>query len=131
MLAQICSLPLPYLSTLESLHICHNSQHPRLDWPDDIENTGWLELLQPFVSVKWLHLSGKIEQCVGPALKELPVERVTGVMPALQRIFIDGPRPLRPVQEAFEQFATVCQLIHHPIAVHHFDWERGDWVATV
>jgi hypothetical protein len=126
-LAQICGLSFPPLSALERLTI-YEYRHPRPHWPNYMEYTQWLELLEPFTAVKELYLSETIAQCVAAALEELPEERITGVMPALQKVFIYAPRPTRSVKGAFEQFVTARQLVGHPINVCH--WEGG-WVATV
>ena len=91
-LAQVCNSCLPTLPSLERLSICEYQYSPLL-WQDDVENTQWLELLQPFATVKNLYLSKKVALCVASALQELSKERVTGLLPALQDIFIDGLRP--------------------------------------
>src|SRR5216683_2103247 len=82
-LAQVCKLCLPTLSNLERLDICERPDLPPL-WQDDIENAQWLELLQPFVTVKNLYLSNKIASYVSPALQGLVGERATEMLPMLQ-----------------------------------------------
>jgi hypothetical protein len=118
-LAQICSSCFPLLSTLERLTIHEHPHHLRPRWQDVIESTDWLELLQPFTAVKGLSLPETLAQCVAAALKELPAERATGVMPALQNIYTSGPSASRAIEEAFEQFVTARQLIGHPVTIHH------------
>ena len=121
-LAQVCgSFLSPMSTTLESLDINDDCLS---DWPDDIENTRWLELLHPFIAVKNLHLDAKVVPRIAHALQGLVWERVTEVLPALQNIFLEPPGPhpkpssSRPVPEAIEQFAAARQLSGHPVVVH-------------
>jgi hypothetical protein len=50
-LAQICTLSLHLLLTMENLYI-HEDLNSPPNWRDDIENTEWLDLLLPFTAVK-------------------------------------------------------------------------------
>ena len=93
-------------------------------WQDDIEDSQWLELLHPFITVKDLYISEEFVPRIVPALRELTGDRVTEVLPALQTLFLDDPHPSGLVQEAIEQFVAARQLAGHPIAVSH--WERQD-----
>jgi len=87
---------------------------------DDMENTQWLELLQPFTAAMELHLLETLAQHVAVALKEHPLEGVTGVMPALRSVFIRGSSgKLRSGEEAIDQFLTARQLSNLPVTVHH------------
>jgi hypothetical protein len=70
-LAQICVSSLPHLSTLERLVIHEGRRRPPA-WQDDMENSQWLELLQPFTAVKDLYLSKQVELRVAPILQEIP-----------------------------------------------------------
>jgi hypothetical protein len=128
-LAQLCGSSLHLLSTLESLSIHGNRLHSRPGWQDDMENTDWLDLLQPFTGAKEVFLSETIAESVAPVLKKLPVERVTGVMPTLRNVYLTGVRPSRPVREAFQLFIAARQHFTHATAVYH--WGSGDLVALV
>jgi hypothetical protein len=118
-LAQICTLSLPLLSTMENLYIHEISRSELLDWKDGIENTEWLELLLPFTAVKNLYLSKQFAPRIAPALQEL-----TGaeVLPTLQNIFLEEFRPSEPLQEGIRQLISARQPTNHPIAVSL--WER-------
>jgi hypothetical protein len=105
-LVQICTSYLPPLSTLEDLDI--DSYPPR--WIDDIENSQWLEALQPFSAAKNLYLSEEIAQRIVPALQEPVGGSTTEVLPALQRIIFKGPKPSSSVREAVEQFVAARQF---------------------
>ena len=123
-LAQVCSssflrdlIPMVEYLYFEDVYVLQR-------WQDDIEDSQWLELLHPFITVKDLYISQEFVPRIVPALRELTGERVTEVLPALQTLFLDDPHPSGPVQEAIEQFVAARQLAGHPIAVSH--WERQD-----
>ena len=121
-LAQVCNLsfPLALMSSLEHLYTCEG-QHSQLRWQDDVENSQWLELLQPFTAMKELYLSRGFAPCFAPVLQELVGERVREVLPALQSLFLEELNASGPVQEAVEKFVTVRQLSGYPISVSHWD----------
>ena len=119
-LTEVCSSSLlPLLaSTLEYLAM-YEDQNSLPQWRDDMENTQWIELLQPFTSVRDLELSGKLVRQVIPALGDLTGERVTEVLPALQNISLPGPQPTGPIQDAIVQFIAVRELSGCPVSVHY------------
>jgi hypothetical protein len=126
-LAQACTSCLPSLSTLEDLYI---SERPDsfLNWPYNIENTLWLELLRPFTSVKNFYLSGNVAASIVPILEELFGDRTTDVLSTLQNITLLWPWPLGHVQESIEQFAATRRVAGHPIAVSRRDRQ---WTETM
>ena len=121
-MGRVCASCLPSLSTLEDLHIS-SRQDSHLDWPYYIENTLWLELLQPFTSVKNLHLSGQVTPSMVPALQELVGSRTTEVLPTLQKITLLWPQP-GSVREVIEEFVAARQVAGRPIAV---SYEKSPW----
>ena len=114
-LAQVCNSSLPPLPTLGSLCI-HEGQFFQPQWYSNMEHSQWLELLRPFPSVKDLVLSQNLVQIVAPALRELIG---TAVLPVLQNLFLEGPQPSGPVQEAIGQFLAARDLFGCPVTVHH------------
>jgi hypothetical protein len=91
-------------------------------WQDDIENSQWLEILQPFIGVKELFLSREFGPHIAPVLKELVEEGATEVLlPDLQILFLEEPLPSGPVQEIIEQFVAARQLANHPITLSTWD----------
>jgi hypothetical protein len=119
--AQVCtSLSQALSATVERLYICGDYAR----WRGDIrvENDHWLEFLRPFTSVKSLYLSRVIVQRIAPALQELIGERVAGVLPALQILFLEDLDLSGPVQEAIGSFVSGRRFSSHPVAVSH--WER-------
>jgi hypothetical protein len=120
-LARVCtSLSQAFSATVERLYI----RGDYVPWRGDIrvENDHWLELLRPFTSVKSLYLSRVIVQRIAPALQGLIGERVAGVLPALQTLFLVDLDLSGPVQEAIGSFVSGRQFSGHPVAVSH--WER-------
>jgi hypothetical protein len=117
-LEQVCSSCLPFLSTLEDLHILDHI--PKFSPPvkDIIENRVlWLELLHPFTAVKNLYISEKNARRIGPALQELVEGRATEVLPALENIFLQGLESSGRAQEGIERFVAARQSASHPIAI--------------
>jgi hypothetical protein len=94
------------------------------DWEDDVESGQWRELLRTFISVKDLYISSSSMPRIAPALQELVEEGVTGVLPALQTLFLEEMPLSGPFQEAIGKFVSARQLAGHPIAVSR--WERKD-----
>jgi hypothetical protein len=116
-LAQICSPFLPSISILQHLDI-REGQYWRPLGKDDMENNQYLEFLHPFTSAENLYLSQNPVIRIAPTLQELAGHRVTDVFPALQNLFLNGPKQSGPVREAARQFASALQLSGHPVAVH-------------
>ena len=114
-LAQVCTLPLRLLLTMENLYI--EDQYPPPDWKDDIEAAEWLDLLHPFSAVKNLYLSEEFAPRIAPALQELTEGRTTEMLPALKHILIQGFQPSEPVQEGIAQFISARQLINRPVVI--------------
>jgi hypothetical protein len=114
--AQACNSSLHALCTVEDLYIEH--KYSQLVWKDDaIENSLWLELLFPFTAVENLYLSKEFAPGIAATLQELIGARITEVLPSLQNIFVEGPEPLRPLQENIGQFVAARQLSGRPIAI--------------
>jgi len=122
-LAQFCASCLPTHSPFECLYIY--VPLGRILWHDVINDPDaqWLELLRPFNTVKHLRLSQIVVPRVAQALRRLPPERVTEVLPALEIVSISGLELFGPVKEAMTEFANARQLSGHPVSV--YDWEGG------
>jgi hypothetical protein len=121
---QVCTSCLPPLSMLEDLYI-YESPYLQPVWKDNIENTLWLELLQPFTGVKNLYLSEKFASLITPALQELTGGSTTEVLPSVQNIFLEEIQPSGTVQPSIQQFAATRQ-VSHPIAVSRWDNSKED-----
>jgi len=119
-LAGVCSSSWPLISALEELQIREDDSPLSSHWEDDMENTQWLELLDPFTALKDLYLTHGIAQRLCGALQELSGERTTEVLPALRHLFVRGFSSLEPVHEVMKSFITARQLSGHPVVVDHW-----------
>jgi hypothetical protein len=95
-LEQVCTSSLPPHFAVEKLYI-YEHRYLRPHWQDDIESELWLELLYPFIAVKNLYLSKQFVPHITPALQELVEGRMTGQLPMLQNIYLEGLGPSGPV----------------------------------
>jgi hypothetical protein len=120
-LPRVCSPSLSLISTMEKFHIRESDDSLSSYWIDDMEDTQWLELLDPFTSLKDLYLTRGVARRVCGALQELSGERATKVLPALRNLFVQGsPSSLQPVQESMMPFVAARRLSGHPVAIHHW-----------
>jgi len=118
-LTRICSPYLSLISTVEEFHIRERNDLPSSHWIDDMEDTQWLELLDPFTSLKDLYLTHGIARRVCGALQELSGERATKVLPALRNLYVHGSSSsLEAVQEAMMPFVAARRLSGRPVAIH-------------
>jgi hypothetical protein len=119
-LSQVCSSSFPLISALEEFEIWESDDLEPSRWKDDImEDTQWVELLDPFATLRNLYLTDEIAQRVCRALQELSRERGIEVLPTLQNLFVG-----QALQEAMEPFVAARQLSGHPVVVHR--WEEWD-----
>jgi hypothetical protein len=120
-IGQVCNSSLHPLSSVEDLYI--EVQYSKLVWKNDaIENTLWLQLLRPFTAVKNLYLSREFAPRIAAVLREFVGDRITEVLPSLQKIFVGGFESLGPFQENIGHFVSARQLSDHPIAISV--WEK-------
>ena len=122
--AQFCASCLPTFAPFEHLHIRVPS-YP--SWHDVIDDqpAQWLEFLHLFNTVKDLRVSQTVAPCVAQALRGLPAERITEVLPALESVFISRLEAFGSVKEAISEFADMRQLSGHPVSIS--DWETREW----
>ena len=114
-LEQVCTCCLPPLSNLEDLY--YEDWYSQSDRRSSVENRQWLELFHPFTAVKNLYLSEELASHIVPALQELVEGRTTGVLPALQNIFLKGLDSSGSVQESIGQLVAARQAANHPIGI--------------
>ena len=122
-LAQVfsSSIPQALISTVGQLFIYESGfLQPR--WQGDIEESQWLDVLNPFTAVKDLYLSQIFVPRIAPTLQELVGERVAGVLPALQCLFLEKLHPSGTIQEEIVKFVDARQLAEHPVAISL--WEK-------
>jgi hypothetical protein len=118
-LSQVCtsSFPQALIQTVEHLYIMEEDTHPRPRWQDDIENSYWLDFLQPFTAVKNLYLSKEFAPRIAPSLQELVGQRATEMLPNLQSLFVEDLHPSGPIQEDIGKFVAARQVSDQPIAI--------------
>jgi len=123
-MAHFCGSSLPLPATLKRLDICEGFVSQNLDRQERVENTQWLDIFHPFTGLKDLYLGERLVFHYADALQELAGERVKEVLPALQRLFIEGLErlePSGPTQEALGKFVAARQLSGLPVVVHSWD----------
>ena len=124
---QLSSLAQVYTSFFPSIHMVghlyiYGPQFLPPQWQHDIENVQWLEILQPFTSVKNLYVSNNFAQCFAQTLQELAGERRTDVLPALESLFVEELQPSGPVQKSIGKFSAARQSLGQPVTVSQ--WNR-------
>ena len=119
-LAQIFNSSFPQAFILVVAHLFIRSNVSPMHW-QDVEGNQWLELLHPFTSVKNLHVFSEFMPSIAPALQELVREGVADVLPALHNLFLAGPIPSGPVQEAIAHFVAARELAGNPVGIS--TWE--------
>ena len=122
-LAQVCTSSIPFIYMVEHLYI-YEPRYLLSQWQDDIENIQWLELFLPFTAVKTLYVCKEFAPSISLALQELVGERVTGVLPVLESIFLEEPHASGLVREAIGQFVAARLLLGHPVAISHWNLTR-------
>jgi len=120
-LVQVLSSSFPLISTLEELEIKEHHLSS-LHWKDDMENAQWLEVLEPFTSLKNLYLTDKIPLHVCDALQERSGERVTL---SLRNIFISPRYLLEGSRGVIKAFVAARRPSGHPVSVHRGSWSEG------
>ena len=120
LLTQTITSFFPSIYMVEHLYV-YRPRYFTSQWQDDSENMQWLEIFQPFTAVKNLYVSWQFAQCIAPALQKLVGGRVTDVLPALERLYLQDLQPSGPIREAIGRFVAARQLLGHPVAV--LDWD--------
>jgi hypothetical protein len=123
-LVQVCS-SLPLLSNFGRLDIREN-RYRRPLWEDDVDNSRWLDVLRPFAAVEGLYLTQELALRLAPILRELAGASVTNVLPAMRNLFVKGPQPWAPVEEAIGPFIAARRVSDRPVAVRYSEIDRED-----
>ena len=116
---------LPPLDTVENLYITGDQFFEEYR-QDIIMNMLWLDFWQPFTSVKNLYISRSSVPHIGPALDLLARGRTTEVLPNLQNLFLEGPRPPPPgwVHYGIKKFVAMRQLFGNTITISAWNGDR-------
>ena len=114
--ARFCESCLPTYSSFEHLLI-----YSPIDdtWVGDLygPDSQLVELLRSFHAVKDLRLSRDVAAHITHVLRLLPVELVSGVLPALETVFVSTLGRSGRVEEAISEFADARQLSGHPVSI--------------
>jgi hypothetical protein len=119
-LAQVLTLFFLSIDMVELLAISGSRDLPS-QGQDDIESMRWRENFQQLTAVKNLFVSKEFTQTIALALQELVGESVTGVLPALESLFLEGLQSSELVQEAIGKFVSARELSGHPVAVIYWN----------
>ena len=88
----------------------------------DLDDPLWLQLLNPFLSVKSLYVSKGLGPFVASALEKLTGESVTEVLPTLNSLYFEGFGSSEFVENTIKAFVSIRQLSDYPVIVRR--WER-------
>ena len=95
------------------------------EWQDEGDDSQWLQLLSPFVSVKSLYVPEGLGPFIAPALAALAGERVAEVLPKLNDLFLQGLGYSEFVEETIGSFIRMRQLqFGHPVLLRHWDFDE-------
>ena len=119
--AQICSQLSFLVSRTERLYI---QETPWLLTTSQVnsENAQWLELFYSFTAVQALYLCHSFWSPIMSALQGLSEESVTGILPGLVDLYLEGYWETAPEFQDIDPFITAHQCTSHPVAVHR--WTR-------
>ena len=81
-------------------------------WQDDMDHSEWLELFRQFAAVETLRVSAQLAGHVGDALKDVTIDVVPEILPALRLLCLED-EPLRRVEE----FVNTRQLSGLPVTI--------------
>jgi hypothetical protein len=123
-IVQLCRPPLPLPPSVERLDVYENTLSPQ-KWEYDIDHEQWLEILQPFTSVRELYVSDTMWPLLAPTLKQHTGENTLNILPMLCDLFLDQSEPSKPFPETLRPFVAARERAGHPVVVHHK--EGGDW----
>ena len=115
-IARICGHFSAFIFDVEDLRI---SATPRQSRPaDGLHSEAWLEPLNSFTGVKWLHISGELYEYIVRSLEG--AERPKTVFPAMHKLYIPEPGSRdAPLSEAVVSLMTSRRLSGHPFAVEY------------
>ena len=122
-ISQIFSEQLPPLLHVERLELRESTSHlTKWKTNPDVDASRWLELFRLFTSVQSLYVSKILVPPVVAALQELSEGGTLELLPALQRLSLEGLRPAGPEQKTIQSFVDSRRLTNHPVVIQN--WER-------
>lgn len=83
-------------------------------------------VLLPFTIILNLYLFKGCATGITATLWELIGGRITEVLPSLQNIFMEGLKPVGPLQKNIRRFIAKQELSSYPITISIWDSQDGD-----
>lgn len=109
-LAEVLSQSSTVLSDVGHLSI--GAYDLQSSWRDDMDHNEWLELFRQFTAVETLRVSARLAGHVGDALKDVAIDIVPEVLPALRLLCLED-EPLGRLQK----FINTRQLSDLPVTI--------------
>jgi hypothetical protein len=123
-MALVCGQLLPFISSIGRFDLFWGDISLESQGKDDMESTQFLEILQPFTTIRRLHVSKTLVPLIVPALKELIGESATEVLPNLRDLSLAAMSG--SIQEDIQPFIEAQRLSGQPVAVHRWRGYPGD-----
>ena len=118
--AQICGALIPALSGVEQITLDFYDKTLPTEWQnDEIDGTTWVELLRPFIGVKWLYVYNGLVEDLSLALQMDEVGLDPGFLPRLQHIFATSSR--------FASFNNTRRFAGRPVLFSMVSQPRGSF----
>jgi hypothetical protein len=129
-MALLCGQLSPFFSSTERLDLTWSSGYsePQAEpqGKDDMEPTQFLEIFQPFTTIRSLYVSRTLVPFIARALQELIGESATEVLPNLRDLSLAGAAMSGSIQEDIQPLIEARRLSGRPVAVHHWGGYTGD-----
>jgi len=121
---RLCEQLLSIPSQVERLELYEDALYElgEEEWQEDLNDPRWLQLLNPFVSVKSLYVSKRLGPFVASALDKITGESVTEVLPTLDNLYFEGFGSSEFLQKTIKSFVSIRQLSGYPVIVRR--WQR-------
>jgi hypothetical protein len=117
-MTQICQQFSPLLSSVRTLRVSMLDD----SWYHGERKAHWVDFLRVFNHVEKLHLNRSSSRYAAYALKPLPTETATDVLPALRELHIIGSSVTSEWREALTSFIDARNLAGLPAIILH----KGD-----
>ena len=123
-MAQLCGTLSRLLCHVGCLEISGDADSPS-ELQGAMGSSQWWELFRTFTVVRRMYVTRKLGPLVAHALQGLDGERASGVLPALQSLFLGGLGQYGSVEDVIEPFITARRLSNRPVVVEN--WEQDPY----
>jgi len=125
-MALICGQLSSFFTSIERLDLVWGDISLEPQGKDDMESTQFLEIFQPFTTIRSLYVYKTLVPFIASALKELNRENATEVLPNLRDLFLEECTISGSIQQDIQPFIETRRLSGQPVAVHHWGGLSGD-----